>query len=136
MGYNVRNIYGVVAVTDDKTANEPKEISFIDPHYNELFKIPDGGQILICYSDGTRKSFECKYIDEYHLLVGKRAYHICEFAECMKNIGATVEPFPEKRVIWSNIDLDLKDWVDDLREQYPDYTEEQLTDIMHDTNNG
>ena len=136
MGYVVQNIHGVVAVNDEATLNEPKEIKFIDPHYNERFKIKDGEQILISYPDGEKKALTCKFIDEYHVLVGRTPYHICQFAECMQNLGATVTPFPEKRMIWSNIDLDLKDWIADLRAEYPDYTKEQLTDIMYDTNNG
>ena len=135
MGYVVQNIHGVIAVNDEATLNEPKEIRFIDPHYNERFKIKDGEQILISYPDGEKKALTCKFIDEYHVIVGHTPYHICQFAECMQNLGATVTPFPEKRMIWSNIDLDLKDWTE-LREEYPDYTEEQLTDIMYDTNNG
>ena len=135
MGYVVQNIHGVIAVNDEATLNEPKEIRFIDPHYNERFKIKDGEQILISYPDGEKKALTCKFIDEYHVIVGHTSYHICQFAECMQNLGATVTPFPEKRMIWSNTDLDLKDWAE-LREEYPDYTEEQLTDIMHDTNNG
>ena len=135
MGYVVQNIHGVIAVNDEATLNEPKEIRFIDPHYNERFKIKDGEQILISYPDGEKKALTCKFIDEYHVIVGHTPYHICQFAECMQNLGATVTSFPEKRMIWSNIDLDLKDWKE-LREEYPDYTEEQLTDIMYDTNNG
>ena len=135
MGYVVQNIHGVIAVNDEATLNEPKEIRFIDPHYNERFKIKDGEQILISYPDGEKKALTCKFIDEYHVIVGHTPYHICQFAECMQNLGATVTPFPEKRMIWSNTDLDLKDWTE-LREEYPDYTEEQLTDIMYDTNNG
>ena len=135
MGYVVQNIHGVIAVNDEATLNEPKEIRFIDPHYNERFKIKDGEQILISYPDGEKKALTCKFIDEYHVVVGHTPYHICQFAECMQNLGATVAPFPEKRMIWSNTDLDLKDWTE-LREEYPDYTEEQLTDIMYDTNNG
>lgn len=134
MGYSIQNICGVIAVQDEATIGEPKEIRFIDPHYNELFKIPDGGQILICYADGTRKAHECRYIDDYHVLVGWRAYHICEFAESMKAIGATVEPFPEKHVIWSNIDLDLKDWIDDLKANYPDLTDDDYTAMMVEHN--
>lgn len=37
-------------------------------------------------------------------------------------------------MIWSNIDLDLKDW-EGLREEHPEYTEEQLTEEMYEVNN-
>lgn len=37
-------------------------------------------------------------------------------------------------VIWTNI-LDFDDWKQDLIEEYPDYTDSQLEDIMYETNN-
>lgn len=33
-----------------------------------------------------------------------------------------------KHIVWSNIDLDLDDWYDDLHEQYPALGEEGLRD--------
>lgn len=130
MDYVVQNQYGVVTVQDRAKRNEPKEIRFITPEYKELFKIPDGEQILIDYSDGEKKAMTCKYLDDYHVLVGHNAFHICEFAERMKAIGAHVAPFPEKRIVWSNRNLDLKDWIKDLRENYPDENREQLYERM------
>ncbi len=106
MGYQFKNQYGVVTVQDEQTINEPKEIRFITPQYRELFKIPDGGQILLCYKDGTVKARTCRYLDDYHLLVGRNAYHICEFAEMMERNGVTVMPFPEKHIVWSNLERD------------------------------
>lgn len=134
MAYVFGNQYGVVTVRDAATLNKPKEIRFITPEYRELFKIPDGGQILLCYKDGTVKPRVCKYIDDYHLLVGSNAYHICEFAERTKANGISVVPFPEKRVIWSDIDLDLKDWIADLVEEYPELDEDDLTMKMYEIN--
>ena len=134
MGYVVQNIHGVIAVNDEATLNEPKEIRFIDPHYNERFKIKDGEQILISYPDGEKKALTCKFIDEYHVIVGHTPYHICQFAECMQNLGATVTPFPEKRTIWSDIHLDIDDWKDDLKEYYPELDEDGLVQKMYETN--
>lgn len=133
MGYVYRNVCGVLAVQDEATINEPKQIRFIDPHYNERFTIPDGDQILIRYANGEKKAFVCRYIDDYHVLVGNNSYHICQFAEVMERIGAVALPFPEKRMIWQDIHLDLEDW-DGLREDYPDYTEAQLIDEMYELN--
>ena len=132
--YLIQNQHGVITVQDKATLNEPKFIRFITPDYKEIFRIPDGEQVLLRYTDGTKEAFVCKYLDQTHLMLGWRAFHICELSERMQNNGTTVIPFPEKRVIWSNIDLDLKDW-EDLREEYPDYTEEQLTNEMIETNN-
>lgn len=131
MGYLIRNQYGVVTVNDEASIHEPKKIRFITPDYKELFHIADGDQILISYQDGTKKAMTCQYLDDYHLLVGHNAFHICEFAERMEQIGAHVEPFPEKHMIWSNTDLDLKDW-EELRKEYPDYDERQLTEKMYE----
>lgn len=41
-----------------------------------------------------------------------------------------------KRIIWSNRNLDLDDWRDDLEEWYPDADENELWNIMHETNDG
>lgn len=68
-------------------------IRFIDPHYKELFRIPDGEKIMITLSDGEKLLRSCRYIDEAHLEVGNNLYHICEFAERMERAGNTVIPF-------------------------------------------
>lgn len=41
----------------------------------------------------------------------------------------------KKAVIWSNIDLDFENWKEDLKEDYPDVSDEGLMDIMYETNN-
>lgn len=38
-------------------------------------------------------------------------------------------------IIWSDINLDFEDWKDDLSEQYPDLSEEELMQIMYERNN-
>ena len=40
----------------------------------------------------------------------------------------------EKHVIWSNYDLDLDDWRDDLLEEYPDADEQRLYELMMERN--
>lgn len=132
--YVFQNRYGVTAVLDRATMNKPKEIRFIYPDYQEKFRIPDGDQVIVTYPSGEVMAFTCKYIDDYHVLVGNNSFHICEFAEVLERRGAHVYPFPEKHMIWSNIDLDLKDW-EGLREEHPEYTEEQLTEEMYEVNN-
>ena len=132
--YVYKNQYGVFAVLDRSKMEEPKEIRFIYPDYQEKFRIPDGDQILVTYPTGDRKAFVCKYIDDYHVLVGRNAFHICEYAERLQRLGAHVYPFPEKRMIWQDIDLDLKDWIVDLKENYPDLSEDELTQKMYEIN--
>ena len=39
-----------------------------------------------------------------------------------------------KYVIWSNLDLDLKNWRSDLEMEYPGRTEEEYVSLMHETN--
>lgn len=67
-------------------------IRFIDSHYKELFRIPDGDSIRVTQFTGEHLDRECRYIDDYHLEVGKNLYHICEFAERMEQAGNTVIP--------------------------------------------
>lgn len=71
-------------------------IRFIDPHYKELFRIPDGGKIIIHYAWGEKTEKTCRFIDEYHTEVGSNLYHICEFAERMEQNGHSYEPKPQE----------------------------------------
>jgi hypothetical protein len=80
-------------------SEKPKEIRFIDSHYNELFKIPDGGYITLNYADGEQAVRRCKYHGETHVDVGINLYHICEFAEKMEANGTTYQPCPEPEVV-------------------------------------
>lgn len=134
MGYTVENKYGVLAVNDSENSKKPKEIRFITPEYNEKFRISDGEQILISYPEGVKKAFVCRYIDEYHMLIGRNAFHICEFAELADKLGLQISPFPEKRVIWSNIDLNFDDWKNDLKEEYPGLSESEYYEKMTELN--
>lgn len=74
-------------------ANE-HDIRFIDIHYKELFRIPDGGSIRISYPNHPEwdHSAKCEYIDDYHTKIGGNVFHICEFAEKMKANGAIYKP--------------------------------------------
>ena len=67
-------------------------IRFINPHYKELFRIPDGDHIRITYPDGSYKDRTCRYIDDSHVEVDDNLYHICEFAEIMEGNGNKVIP--------------------------------------------
>lgn len=74
--------------------DEPKEkmIRFIDSNYNTLFFVPDGGNVVLTYSDGEKLVRPCKFLDEYHVQVGSNVFHICEFAERMERNGTTYAP--------------------------------------------
>ena len=71
-----------------------KSIRFITSDYTDLFRIEDGGTILVTFPD--RQFVErCGYIDDYHLKIGNSVYHICEYAEMLERNGGHCEPEPE-----------------------------------------
>lgn len=67
-------------------------IRFIDPSYKELFRIPDGGSIVVTTKWKEKTEHKCRFIDEYHTEIGQYIFHICEFAERMERSGSTYEP--------------------------------------------
>lgn len=77
---------------DQHLKDAEKGIRFIDSHYKELFRIPDGGKVKIHYSWNEEQIRTCRYIDDYHVEIGSNLYHICEFAERMEYGGHTCEP--------------------------------------------
>ena len=77
---------------DQHLKDAEKGIRFIDSHYKELFRIPDGGKVKIHYSWNEEQIRTCRYIDDYHVEIGSNLYHICEFAERMEQNGNTVIP--------------------------------------------
>ena len=40
----------------------------------------------------------------------------------------------DRHVVWSNENLDLEDWRADLEEEYPGYSDDELYEIMCETN--
>ena len=84
------NIMGVIAFPEPDKSK--RRIRFIDPEYNTLFYIPDGGSIVMTRLDGGSVIRFCTYIDDYHTLVGSNVYHICEFAEMAQRTGTVYEP--------------------------------------------
>ena len=68
-----------------------KQIRFIDSRYKELFKLPDGGNIILTDHFGESKTRACKYLDPFHMQV-KSAYHMCEFAEIKERNGSVFGP--------------------------------------------
>lgn len=85
---------------------DAKMIRFIDPHYNELFRIPDGGRIVVTRpmgemypGVGEQWVGTCRYLDECHVSINGECYHICQFAEIQARIGSAVEPETEPELI-------------------------------------
>lgn len=89
------NFYCYAYVSDLLNSHMEKAaqgIRFIDSRYKELFRLPDGGNIIITHTDGEKIKAYCRYIDETHAEIGKNTYHICEFAQHMEDCGATYAP--------------------------------------------
>ena len=83
------DIMGVVACPNE---NGKRNCRFIDPQYNLLFTVPDGGSVVLTDIDGTRRTLACAYIDDYHVKIGSSVFHICEFAERMHENGTVYQP--------------------------------------------
>ena len=69
-----------------------RDIRFIDSHYKNLFRLPDGEQIQITKKTGETVERTCRYIDQTHVEVEDNLFHICEFAERMEQSGNTYRP--------------------------------------------
>ncbi len=77
----------------DKHIEKAKQdIRFVTPDYKELFHLPDGEVITITLDTGEKLDRVCRFIDETHVEVGEKIYHICEFAERMAYNGNTYSP--------------------------------------------
>ena len=70
-------------------------IRFKDANYRELFRIPDGGSIVITTAWGEKIEQACRYIDDTHCEVGSNVFHVDEFAERMARNGSTYAPKPD-----------------------------------------
>ena len=72
----------------------PKDIRLINSHYDDLYRIPDGGVIQIDYPDGRSFTAKLEHLDDYHFDMGGLGdmFHICQFAEVMERNGASYYP--------------------------------------------
>jgi hypothetical protein len=71
---------------------DTREIRFIDSHYNPLFTIKDGEDVVLERVDGDTVQLRCRFIDEYHFEAGNFVYHIYQFAEIMEKNGTRYRP--------------------------------------------
>ena len=69
-------------------------IRFINSSYDTLFRIPDGGTVEVQFPD-RKFTARCKFLDDYHTVVGNSVFHICEFAEHLEAQNGSVRPEPE-----------------------------------------
>lgn len=80
---------------DKHISRAEQGIRFIDPHYKELFRIPDGGKI-ITYDWGEKVEKSCRYIDEYHTEIGSSALPYLRICRAYGEKRHTYEPKPEE----------------------------------------
>ena len=72
----------------------PKDIRLINSHYDDLYRIPDGGVIQVDYPDGRSFTARVEHLDDYHFDMGGlgNVFHICQFAEVMERNHADFYP--------------------------------------------
>ena len=72
----------------------PKDIRLINSHYDDLYRIPDGGVVQVDYPDGRSFTARLEHLDDYHFDMGGlgNVLHICQFAEVMERNHADFYP--------------------------------------------
>ena len=72
----------------------PKDIRLINSHYDDLYRIPDGGVVQVDYPDGRSFTARVEHLDDYHFDMGGlgNVFHICQFAEVMERNHADFYP--------------------------------------------
>ena len=86
-------------VSDNIHSPDSKEIRFINSDYKELFKIPDGGGVVITHPNGEQYVLVCKFLDEKHFEVNGACYNAYQFAKMSKQHGSKVEPEKEPEIV-------------------------------------
>ena len=69
-----------------------RAVRFIDSEYHQLFTVPDGANIILTQLDGTSGTLPCRYLDDYHAIIGGEAFHIHQFALLQEQRGAVYLP--------------------------------------------
>ena len=92
-----------------------KEIKFIDSSYNELFTVPDGGEIFIIDKNGDSIKAKCEYVDESHTKIDGKRYNMLSWARLMDrnekisspidNLETSVNWFTNKLFVKKNYDV-------------------------------
>ena len=69
-----------------------KEIIFTDTARHELFRLPDGGNLVMRMFGGDEITRPCVYVDENHFAMGGDVHEMREFARTMERTGWTYRP--------------------------------------------
>jgi hypothetical protein len=92
-----------------------KDIRFIDSHYRDLFRIPDGGTIQVHYSDDSVVIKPCKFIDEYH---------VKELVSLLRRCSNNLNQYAKRANETGNIyESDIRDLQERLEEIWTDMKE-------------
>ena len=75
---------------------QEQNIRFVDSSYHELFTIKDNESLVRTRADGEEKIFQCRYIDDYHTLIGGNILHIFQFAQFAAKNKLTYRPLEER----------------------------------------
>lgn len=65
---------------------------FITSNYHELFKLPEGENIILHFPDGQEKTAKITLVNACHIMVDYTVYHICQYAEMCEQVGIIVRP--------------------------------------------
>ena len=69
-----------------------KEITFTDTSYHELFRLPDGENLVMRMFGGDEITRPCVYLDENRFVMGSDIHDMREFAAAMERNGWTYRP--------------------------------------------
>ena len=82
----------IAGIPDRPNDGNGRTVRFIDSEYHQLFTVPDGANIILTQLDGTRSTIPCRYIDDYHAIIGNEAFHIQQFALLQEQRGTVYLP--------------------------------------------
>lgn len=80
-----------------------KTIRIITTAYELLFELPNLGTIMCSKPDGLSFPLRLEYIDAYHFSDSNgRVWHICDFAEWMRENNIDVRPIGQEGIAFLN----------------------------------
>ena len=101
-----------------------KRIVFTDTAQHELFRLPDGGNLVMRMFGGDEVVRPCVYVDERRFAMGSDVHDTREFAETMAQNGWTYRPqHPEKGDVCDTYEVyQLKDGPDERQYAFMPYS--------------
>ena len=101
-----------------------KEIIFIDTSRHELFRLPDGENLVMRMFGGEEITRPCVYLDENRFVIGNDVHEIRDFAMTMERNGWTYRPeYPGKGDICDTYEIyQLKNGPDNRQYAFMPYS--------------